>query len=212
MIDHHEGTEAVLWSTLFPAGKILLEQIELLPNEIAGAILLATPDLKFSRNRKSFFAPVANIVFEYGYLSARLGRRRVSILQIDEVDLPSDLQGVRFIKDNQHRYQKDEAFHLLESTKRDLWQWLDQLPRLTPGLPPITQVHGYSGTWNVRNRFTRWRHQDVRSGDRVYFNGKTFLMFQSDGTRGTGVQIGKLHISIGQYSVTRRGSNGGDQR
>ncbi|HEX5884177.1 MAG TPA: TIR domain-containing protein [Pyrinomonadaceae bacterium] len=203
MIDHHDGTKAVLWRTLFPAGNILLEQIERLPNEIAGAILLATPDLKCSRNEEPFSAPVANIVFEYGYLSARLGRRRVSILQFDEVALPSDLQGVRIIKDNQRRYQKGAVFPLLESTKRDLQQWLDQLPRLTSGLSPITQVHGYSGTWNVRNRFTRWRKLDLRNGDSVYFNGKTFLMFQSDGTRGTGVQIGKLHIAIGQYRVTR---------
>jgi hypothetical protein len=37
----------------------------------------------------------------------------------------------------------------------------------------------------------------------VYFDGKTFLVFQSDGRRGTGVQVGKTHVSIGEYRVTR---------
>ena len=140
VIDSHEGTEAVLWNTLFPAGIILLEQIERLPNEISGAVLLATPDLECRRNEKTVAAPIANIVFEYGYLSARLGRKRVSILQFGDVDLPSDLQGVRVIKDNQYEYQKGSAAPLLERTKRDLSQWLEQLPRQTPGLPPISQV------------------------------------------------------------------------
>ena len=199
MIDNHEGTEAILWNTLFPAGMILLEQIERLPNEIAGAVLLATPDVECSRNQERFSAPVANIVFEYGYLSARLGLKRVSILQFDEVRLPSDLEGVTVIK----CYQNGADGPLLETKRGDLWKWLDQLPRLTSGLPPISEVHGYSGTWNVYNKFTRWRDHNVQEGDQVYFNGKTFLVFQSDGTRGTGIQIGKLHVSIGQYSVTR---------
>jgi hypothetical protein len=209
MIDNHEGTKAVLWSTLFPAGMILLEQIERLPNEIAGAVLLATPDVKCSRKRKRWFdfkrfsAPIANIVFEYGYLSARLGRKRVFILQFDEVDLASDLQGVTVIKDKRHHYEKGADAALLEPTRRKLSKWLDDLPRLTSGLPSISQVHGYSGTWTVYNQFTRWRGHDMQEGEQVYFNGKTFLVFQSDGTRGTGFQIGKLHVSIGQYSCTR---------
>ena len=91
IIDNHEGTKAILWDTLFPAGIILLEQIERLPNDIAGAVLLATPDVECSRKEQRFSAPVANIVFEYGYLSARLGRRRVCIVRFDEVELPSDL-------------------------------------------------------------------------------------------------------------------------
>ena len=204
MIDNHKSTEAVLWKTAaFPPGVILLEQIERLPDDVVGAVLLATPDLECCRNQTSFSAPIANIVFEYGYLSARLGRRRVCILQFDEVHLPSDLEGVMIIKEKQYQYQSGAPAPLSESTKESLWQWLNQLPSLTPQLPPISQVHGYSGTWNVRNRFTRWRDQDVQSGDLVYFNGKTFLLFESDGKRGSGVQIGKLHVSIGEYRVTR---------
>src|SRR5882762_3064764 len=80
IINTHEGTQAVLWNALFPAGIILLEQIERLPDEVSGAVLLATPDLECRRNETTVAAPIANIVFEYGYLSARLGRRRVSIL------------------------------------------------------------------------------------------------------------------------------------
>jgi hypothetical protein len=203
LIDAHEGAEAVLWSALFPAGVILLEQIERLPAEVAGAVLVATPDLQCRRGQTSFSAPTANVVFEYAYLSARLGRKRVSVLRIDDVDLPSDLQGVKLVEDNQFLYQQGAAFPLLERTKAELWRWLDQLPRLAPRLPAVSQVHGYSGTWNVRNRFTRWRDQGVQPGDSVYFVGKTFVVFQSGGETGSGIQIGKLHVSIGGYRVTR---------
>jgi carbon monoxide dehydrogenase subunit G len=40
---------------------------------------------------------VSNIMFEYGYLSARLTRQRVVICLVDDVDLPSDLHGVKVI-------------------------------------------------------------------------------------------------------------------
>lgn len=203
VINNHKSTQAVLWKDSFPTGVILLEQIEHLPDQFVGAVLLATPDLECCRDQTSFSAPIANIIFEYGYLSARLGRRRVSILQFHEVDLPSDLQGVTIIKDKQYQYQKGAAAPLSESTKKSLWQWLDQLPVLTPKRPPISQVHGYSGTWNVNNQFTRWRDQDVQTGDLIYFSGKTFLVFQTNGKSGSGVQIGKLHVSIGKYHVIR---------
>src|SRR5215208_4349413 len=75
------GMHPVLWKTIFPAGNILLEKIEQLPNMVDGAVLLATPDLVCDRQGKNeqFSAPVANVVFEYGYLSARLSRKRVAI-------------------------------------------------------------------------------------------------------------------------------------
>ena len=149
LIDEHEGTEAVLWSAVFPAGVILLEHIERMPNEIAGACTRGDSRFGMPQKRDFLFLrhQLPTLSSINAYLSARLGRKRVSILQIDDVDMPSDLQGVRLIKDNQRRYQKGAAFPLLDSTKTDLWRWLDQLPRLTPRLPAISQVHGV--LWNL---------------------------------------------------------------
>jgi predicted nucleotide-binding protein len=44
-IDRHEGMQTILWDSQFPAGVILLERIERLPDGIAGAVLLMTPDI-----------------------------------------------------------------------------------------------------------------------------------------------------------------------
>lgn len=63
----------------FPAGQTLIERIESFPHEFDGAVLLATPDLSCARQGKSFVAPASNVIFEYGYLSSRLTRRRVVI-------------------------------------------------------------------------------------------------------------------------------------
>lgn len=203
LIESREGMHAVLWSDLFPAGIILLEQIERLPEDVTGAVLLATPDVDCTREGDAFAAPIPNILFEYGYLSARLGRRRVAILQVDGVELPSDLQGVRVIRDTQRRYRTEKEVALLPETGEDLLLWLDQLPTLAPGLPAMAQVHGYSGTWDVRNRFTRWRDHDVVPGDDVFFIGKTFLTLDAGGTTGSGVQVGTLYVSMGGYQVER---------
>ena len=73
------------------------------------------------------------------------------------------------------------------------------MPRLAERIAPVSQVHGYSGTWNVESRFSRWRGVELKPHDKVYFDGQTFLVLQPDGERGSGVQIGKLHILVGGY-------------
>ena len=207
MIRSHKDTEAVLWNTRFPAGQMLLEEIERLPQEITGAVLLATPDIEYTRDGEPFTAPIANVVFEYGYLAARLTRKRVAICRFGKLDLPSDVEGVNVIviRRDEYEYRKGVASPLPDNAKTKISQWLDELPPLVEGMPAVSQVHGYSGTWNVQNHFTRWRGRDIDKdkGDEVYFDGKTLLVLQDDGTRGTGVQVGKLYASVGQYRVTR---------
>jgi predicted nucleotide-binding protein len=67
------GMSPVVWNMgAFRAGQTLLERIENLPYEFDGAVLLATPDIRCTRQGKSFHAPAANVIFEYGYLSSRL--------------------------------------------------------------------------------------------------------------------------------------------
>jgi hypothetical protein len=94
------GMEPVLWRTIFPAGEIILGGIERLANSVDAAVLVATPDIACVRGSRNehFSAPVANIVFEYGYLSARLSRGRVAICTFDGAEMPSDLQGLTVVR------------------------------------------------------------------------------------------------------------------
>lgn len=203
LLEEQKGIQTEVWSDLFPPGRTFLEQIEMLPDEVVAAVLLATPDVKSTRGTHAGSMPVPNILFEFGFLAARLGRGRVALVEVDELDLPSDLNGMSVIKDVQHTYGRDAAFLLHNDTHLKLLAWLRGLRTLAPGLPAMAQVHGYSGTWDVRNRFTRWRDHDVAPGDDVFFIGKTFLTLDAGGTTGSGVQVGTLSVSMGGYQVER---------
>ena len=193
------GMEPILWNTVFPAGNILLEKIEQLPSMVDGAVLLATPDLVCDREGKKekFSAPVANVVFEYGYLSARLSRQRVAICQFDGAEMPSDLQGMKVVLAGS--YEKGDLLDLPAEAKTDLQSWLAALPPLAAGMTPISQVHGYSGIWHVQNRFSLWRGMKMGKNDNIYFDGKTFLVLSVDGKSGSGIQTGSLYISVSNY-------------
>lgn len=63
-------------------------------------------------------------------------------------------------------------------------------------------VHKYSGTWTVHTTFSRWRRRDIEMPDSVSFDGKTLLLIPINGEGGSGVQIGKLNVRVGNYRAT----------
>jgi CRP/FNR family transcriptional regulator, cyclic AMP receptor protein len=77
------GMTPVVWDTgAFPVGSTLLERIDSFADEFVGAVLLFTPDVNSVRNGQTSDEPVSNVMFEYGYLSARLTRQRVCNLPL----------------------------------------------------------------------------------------------------------------------------------
>jgi hypothetical protein len=201
IINKQPGMEAVVWNgDAFVAGRTLLETIERLPFDYHGAVFLATPDVSCKRHRENFEAPVANVVFEYGYLAARLSRDRVAFCRFKKAAIPSDLGGLKVIDVNEYHDRKASA--LSSGAERDLVSWLRQLPAGIDGIPAISQVHGYSGTWNIESRFSLWRGVELQNEDKVSFEGKAFLVLQADAERGSGVQVGQLYIVIGEYRAS----------
>jgi hypothetical protein len=138
------------------------------------------------------------VIFEYGYLSSRLTRRRVAICRFGEADMPSDLEGVKIIKCSEADYQAPE---LPQHIKREIISWLDRLPRLAAGFSPIAQSHGYSGRWSIENRFDRWRGLPVEDPDAIYFNGTAILSIPPNGRGGTGIMYGHTFISVQEYNA-----------
>jgi hypothetical protein len=192
-----------VWDTIFPAGDILLEKIEQLPSLVDGGVLLATPDVDCRRteiSEKRFSAPVANVIFEYGYLAARLTRKRVAICRFEGAEMPSDLQGMTVIPaGNYEKDQNGDPLPLTEDTTRKLRSWLGLLAPLADGISPISQVHGYSGKWKVQNRFSRWRDIELGENNTVYFEGTASLLIPVDGEKGYGTQTGNVYISTPDY-------------
>ena len=196
--------ELVRWRSIFQAGDYPLEVFEEnLPNEIIGAILFATPDIFGKRGDTSFDAPVPNIVLEYGYLAARIGRSRVAIFVFDDVNLPSDLAGLTNIKAG--KYEKGRQLFLQEGVKTQLLGWLKSLPYIAEEIPLIRQLHGYTGKWKVKSFFSRWRGRPIDTKETVAFNGSTFLIVGVDGKRVSGLQMGVLSVRlVGGYKESRK--------
>ena len=86
-----------LWTDEFRSGDITLLRIEELAGEVAGALIVATPDDQSKIRGEPALIPRANVIFEYAFFSAALGRQRVALCKYDAAQLPSDLSGVTHI-------------------------------------------------------------------------------------------------------------------
>ena len=95
------GLEVVILHEQANSGMTIIEKIEFHTNEIGFAIILYTPcdkgrgaeETKIeARNRAR-----QNVVFEHGYLIAKLGRKNVCGLVKGKIELPSDIDGVVYI-------------------------------------------------------------------------------------------------------------------
>lgn len=201
------GMTSVVWDTgAFPAGSTLLERIESFADDFVGALLLFTPDVISVRSGKTAGEPVSNVMFEYGYLSARLTRQRVAICLFEDAALPSDLQGVKVMDAGEVGYRAPEergndysSPELPSDLIRELGIWLESLPHLAEHIPPVVQLHGYSGTWKIETRFNMWRGIPVSSPNEVYWYGFTYLFIPSSGRAGKGIMYGSAHVDWAGY-------------
>jgi hypothetical protein len=180
--------------------------VETLADEFDGAVLLVTPDVCSVRGGHTLSQPVSNVMFEYGYLSARLTRQRVVICLVGEADLPSDLRGVKVIKAGglSHRDSWDagcrsDAAKLPFELVRELQVWAASLPRLAARIPPLVQLHGYSGTWRIDTHFEMWRGLPVTPPNEVFWYGYTSLFIPPSGRGGKGVMWGSAQVTWAEY-------------
>ena len=99
------GFDAIILHEQVSGGKTIIEKIKSNTN-VGFAIVLYTPDdfkdvkTKSGKNLK----PRArqNVVFEHGYLIAKIGRENVTAVVFDDVELPTDIRGIVYIKAEGH--------------------------------------------------------------------------------------------------------------
>jgi len=84
----------VLLSDKPALGRTIIEKFEEIATDVVFAVALLTPDDRIGIENKQYFQARPNVLFELGWLYARLGRSRVSILFRRGAELPSDLDGV----------------------------------------------------------------------------------------------------------------------
>ena len=82
------------------AGRTIIEKFEDYSNVGFAVVLLTSDDIGFSQNKSEEKEPRArqNVIFELGYFVSKLGRNRVCVLHKEDVEIPSDFQGVLYVR------------------------------------------------------------------------------------------------------------------
>ena len=95
---HRIGLEPIILKNEANAGKTIIEKLEHY-TDVGFCIVLYTCCDEGRKKGDSGFQCRArqNVVFEHGYLCAKLGRKRVVALKEEQVEFPSDLAGVVYI-------------------------------------------------------------------------------------------------------------------
>ncbi len=98
------GLHSVILEEQPSAGLTVIEKFERDSAKAAAAVVLLTPDDLGKAKDAEDLKPRArqNVVFELGYLAARLGRGRVFALIRGQVEIPSDYSGVVYTAMDEH--------------------------------------------------------------------------------------------------------------
>ena len=95
------GLESIILHEKASSGMTIIEKIEHFSNEVDFGIVLYTPCDK-GRGITETKIPARdrarqNVVFEHGYLMAKLGRKNVCALVKGEIETPNDISGVVYV-------------------------------------------------------------------------------------------------------------------
>jgi len=187
------GVKPLLWTDCFKLGDITFLAIENIARRVAGAVFLATPDDDSVIRDQRVRIPRANVLFEYGYLTAMLTRSRVALCRYATAELPSDFAGVTYVP--MGTFEPTRA--LSDDVRAKLRAWVTELPAVQVGVSPTCQMHGYSGAWHTEMVYEVYRRIAIQSPDYVALGGRMELQISPDGSSGIGILYGTLQIQIG---------------
>lgn len=114
--------------------------------------------------------PRANVLFEYGYLSAMLTRGRVALCRYTTAELPSDFAGMTDVPMGPFEITKP----LDAQARARLKSWATELP--------VYEVY---------------RRLPLQSPDYAVINGRMLLQIPPDGKGGSGALYGTMQVQIG---------------
>ena len=99
------GFEAIILHEQVSSGKTIIEKIEEFSNVGYGVVLYTPCDLGAKKGDDKILQARArqNVVFEHGYLIAKLGRRNVCALVKGEIEIPNDISGVVYVPLDDHK-------------------------------------------------------------------------------------------------------------
>lgn len=97
------GFDPIILRDMPSTGKTVIEKIEKYTGGVCFAIVLYTPCDEGKAKEDPIYKSRArqNVLFEHGYLCAKLTRSRVCALVKEDVEEPSDLAGIVFVRMNE---------------------------------------------------------------------------------------------------------------
>lgn len=118
------GLEPIILHEQASAGMTIIEKIERYANDADFALVLYTPcDLGRGKHEPKVPARERarqNVVFEHGYLMAKLGRENVCALVKGSIETPNDISGVVYVQLDQYGGWKSEVAKELTACGYDL--------------------------------------------------------------------------------------------
>ncbi|HEV3172769.1 MAG TPA: TIR domain-containing protein [Actinocrinis sp.] len=124
-----QGADPVLWwsQTAFPLGATLIESLVAIASNVDGAIILMTPDDETVRRGTRSFAPAQNLLLEYGWFAGQLGRSRVAVAAVGDLNIPSDLDGVASLRFPPLLGEEDSDHYKAAELRPQILPWLHML-------------------------------------------------------------------------------------
>lgn len=112
------GLTPIVLDELPNRGLTILEKLEAYSNA-AFAVILLTPDDVGSKKGARKVEPRArqNVILEWGYFLAKLGRQNVSALYVPGVELPSDLNGLLYVELDPNGGWREKLLHELREAR-----------------------------------------------------------------------------------------------
>ena len=121
------GLQSIILHEQASAGMTIIEKIERYSNEADFALVLYTPcdhgrgvlETKIHPKNRAR----QNVVFEHGYLMAKLGRENVCALVKGEIETPNDISGVVYVNFDGQGAWKNEVSKELTACGYDVKKW-----------------------------------------------------------------------------------------
>jgi predicted nucleotide-binding protein len=121
----HLGLEAIILHEQASSGMTIIEKIERYSNDADFALVLYTPcDLGHAVHETPLQNRARqNVVFEHGYLMAKLGRKNVCALVKGDIETPNDISGVVYVDFNAQGAWKTEVAKELKACGYEIKNW-----------------------------------------------------------------------------------------
>jgi len=185
-----DGVQGECWKNQFPLGLLTFEALEQMLQRCLGAVfVISAANLRDINN---------NVMIELGLVAGRMGRARVAIYTVGDVQLPSDLAGITCIQNGNceapTEVQTDSvSAGIPGNLATRLSEWADSLPAMMTGLSVTSVLHGYSGHWKAALELETWHSKPVGK-NMVALNYDLLLNIPSSGRNGIGIGSGKLIV------------------